>query len=171
MKHLWLLFLLLSAGLARAAVTCFKTVSQAAVQVGEQEGGGYQLDFTRRDAFSGKTWAWIRSCPHPEWPPVMVAVEAQQPVVVASDPAAVGSTHPPLTTRPAAPPPLDVVAGKYVKVVQIQGFARIEQPGVVQGSGRIGERVLVRIVPVNPGTQERIVPALIRAADLLEVTQ
>src|ERR1700722_19179609 len=69
--------LLLGVGACSAEVTCFRTPAQAAVQVGQQEGGGYRLEFVRADVFGRRSWASVKSCAHPEWPAVIVARGAQ----------------------------------------------------------------------------------------------
>ena len=73
MKGLVFLVMALGCGSCWAEGSCFRTPSQAAVQVGDVEGGGYRLVFVRVDPFGGRAWAGVRSCVHPEWPTVLVS--------------------------------------------------------------------------------------------------
>ena len=136
--------------------TCFRTTQQAAVQVGEAEGGGYRLLFVRVDPFGGRAWAGVRSCVHPEWPVVLIAgSESMQPHLKRSE-AAIEMGHP------------DVVGGKQVKVVIADSVVRMEMTGTAMGSGRIGDRVWVRIFGADGGVG-RLELGLVQGVGQLEV--
>ena len=118
--------------------SCFRTPTQAAVQVGEAEGGGYRLVFVRVDPFGGRAWAGVRSCLHPEWPMVLVA----------------GTAMPRFSRGKAAAEEMahaDVVGGSSVKIVQLDPMVRMEMSGTAMGSGRVGDHVWVRIMGVGDG--------------------
>lgn len=161
MRVIFLVVLIFTGLSCWAEGSCFRTVSQAAVQVGELEGGGYRLVFVRVDPFDGRAWAGVRSCLHPEWPPLLVAgtgstvslrltTESKQSVALG---------HP------------DVVGGKTVKVVQLDPRVRIEMSGVAQASGRVGDRIWIRMLgPAEPGNGH-LELGLVRGADLVEVGQ
>lgn len=142
--------------------SCFRTRPQAAVQVGEQEGGGYRLEFVRLDRFSGRSWAGVRSCVHPEWPAVLVANALP---VLGSVPH--GTAH--KGGGPVAPP--DIVGGRTVKVVQFDSMVRIEMSGVAQASGYIGERIWIRMLGQGNDGNGHLELAVIRSTGLVEVGQ
>ncbi len=143
-------------GSCLAEGTCFRTVEQAAVQVGEAEGGGYRLAFVRVDPFGGRAWAGVRSCVHPDWPLVLVAgSESLQP-------------HPKLDKPAIEARQPDVVGGRLVRVVQTDRMVRMEMTGLAIGSGRIGDRVWVRIAGADGGSG-RLELGLVQAAGVLEV--
>jgi len=148
---------------ARAEVSCYRTPAQAAVQVGQQDGGGYRLETIHRDELAGKNWATVRSCVHPNWPGVMV-LTALTPNLN-QDKAAAQTGH------PTALPEMVMVNGAAVRVVMLDGMARIELSGIAQGSGRIGDRVWVRIAPPVEGTEGRLAQAVVRSAEILEIGQ
>lgn len=149
------LVMLVGVGSCWAEGTCFRTVGQAAVQVGEAEGGGYRLVFVRVDPFGGRAWAGVRSCEHPEWPVVLVAgrLEPSQVTVGTGGPT---MSHP------------DVVGGRRVRVVQSDAMVRMEMDGVAMGSGRIGDRVWVRILGADGGSG-RLELGLVQGLGKLEV--
>ena len=151
----FLLMMLVGVGSCWGEGSCFRTVAQAAVQVGEAEGGGYRLEFVRVDPFGGRAWAGVRSCVHPEWPVVLVAgrLEPSQ--------GKVGKAM-----REMSNP--DVVGGRQVRVVQLDRMVRMEMTGTAMGSGRIGERVWVRIAGVDGGSG-RLELGLVQGLGQLEV--
>jgi hypothetical protein len=154
--------LLMGTGACQAEVTCFKTAAQAAVQVGEQDGGGYRLEFVRRDGISGRNWASVRSCAHPEWPAVVVVTGAAP--VAPSQPGrneAVAKAVP-------VPPPV-VTGGRTVRVVLMDAVSKLEMTGITQGSGRLGDVVRVRILAPGDGGEGRVVEAVVRSADMVEM--
>lgn len=136
--------------------SCFRTVAQAAVQVGEAEGGGYRLEYVRVDPFGGRSWAGVRSCVHPEWPAVLVAGRESVQPHLNRDQAAIEMGHP------------DVVGGRQVRVVQLDRMVRMEMTGTAMGSGRIGDRVWVRIAGVDGGSG-RLELGLVQGLGQLEV--
>jgi hypothetical protein len=148
-----------AAATCHAEVSCFRTPAQAAVQVGEQQGGGYRLEFVRQDAFGSRNWATVRSCAHPEWPAVVVrsAASVTAPAVNVSAAAQVA-------------PPI-VVGGSRVRVVLADAMARVEMSGVAQASGRVGDRIAVRILAPGGDNEGRLAFALVRSADVLEISQ
>ncbi len=161
MRMMVFFVVLLSASFARGEVSCFRTPAQAAVGIGEQEGGGYRLEFVRRDAVGGRTWARVQSCAHPEWPGVVVR---SSPGSFAEphlndDKAVIEMGHP------------EMVAGKRVRVVSGDAMVRLDMTGVAQSSGRVGERIEVRILAPGGGGEGRIERAVIRSAELLELVQ
>jgi len=134
------LVMLFGVGSGWAEGSCFRTPAQAAVQVGDAEGGGYRLVFMRVDPFGGRTWAAVRSCLHPEWPVVLVARRAMPSQTHLNDgKAVVEMGHP------------DVVGGMAVRVVQLDPMVRMEMNGIAMGSGRIGDHVWVRIQGAGDG--------------------
>ena len=140
MKGLIFLLIVLGSGSCWAEGSCFRTPAQAAVQVGEAEGGGYRLVFVRVDAIGGRAWAGVRSCLHPEWPVVLVAGASMPPQPRRKDARASVATQQP-----------DVVGGRPVRVVLADSTVRMEMSGVAMGSGRVGDHVWVRIVGVGDG--------------------
>ncbi len=156
------MLVVLSAGKARGEVSCFRTPAQAAVQVGEQEGGGYRLEFVRQDPFGRRSWATVKSCAHPEWPSVVVATA----FVAGSSETPHGRDDKAAATlgRTATGPV--VMGGTRVRVFEGGAMARLETVGVAQSSGRIGDRVMVRI-----GEDGRVVEGVVRGADVLEIGQ
>jgi len=167
MRVLILLGMLAGLGTAKAEVSCFRTPAQAAVQVGEQEGGGYRLEFVRLDAVGGKSWATVRSCVHPEWPSVVVAAKAgtasSEPAHVRDDKTVANMGHPAVSVA--------VVGGRRVTVVEVAANVRMEMSGVAQGSGRVGELVWVRILAPGGDGEGRMAQAVVRSADVLEIGQ
>ena len=155
-RTMGLALMLAGIGTGRAEVSCFRTVAQAAVQVGEQEGGGYRLEFVRADAFGRRRWASVRSCVHPEWPAAVVQTGVQAAKTAAAEE----------TTRAAEP--MVVRAGDRVRVVESDAVSRLEMAGVAQASGRVGDRLAVRILAAGDGGEELVVEAVVRGAKLLE---
>lgn len=149
------LMVVLMVGTGWGEGSCFRTAAQAATQVGDAEGGGYRLVFVRVDPFGGRAWAGVRSCVHPEWPVVLVAGSFDVPQVKVGKVGAV-------IERP------DVVGGKQVKVVQSNPMVRMEMTGTAMGSGRIGDRVWVRIYGADGGTG-RLELGLVQGTGQLEV--
>lgn len=150
------LLMLVGAGSCLAEGSCFRTAQQAAAQVGEAEGGGYRLVFVRVDPFGGRAWAGVRSCVHPEWPVVLVAgTEGVQPHL-SRDRAGLAMEHP------------DVVAGRAVRVVQSDSMVRMEMTGMAMASGRIGDRIWVRIYGTDGGVG-RLEIGVVQAAGQLKV--
>ncbi len=142
--------------------SCFRTPAQAGVQVGELEGGGYRLVFVRLDRFSGRSWAGVRSCVHPEWPALLVAGGLPILGYVPEDKALKAGA------RAAVP---DIVGGETVKVVQANPLVRIEMGGVAQASGYVGDRIWVRMLgPGNDGNGH-LELAVIRSKEVVEVGQ
>lgn len=143
----------------RAEVNCFRTPAMAAVQVGEQEGGGYRLDFTRRDEVGGRTWATVRSCSHPEWPAVVVATA--------------GTVKPRLSGGKAVAEVRQPImrGGTTVRVVQGDAMVRLEMAGVAQANAGVGERVLVRLLSAGDGAEERVAEAVVRSAYVVELAR
>jgi hypothetical protein len=163
MRVMMMVLLLLGCSACRAEVSCFKTAAQAAAGVGEQEGGGYRLEFVRTDAYSGRSWARVRSCVHPEWPAVVIGVGTLSGVVAFLN-------RDPASTEKGPPVLLPVVrAGATVRVVELDERVRIEMVGVAQGAGRVGDRVRVRILGPGGVGEGRLSDAVVRSADLLEV--
>jgi hypothetical protein len=163
MRFMVFLMMLLSAGFARAEVSCFRTPAQAVAGVGEQEGGGYRLERVRRDAVGGKTWARVRSCAHPEWPGVVVrgldgGLESSTSHG-RDDKAVANMGHP------------EIVAGKRVRVVSGDAMVRLEMTGVAQSSGHVGELIPVRILAPGGDGAGRIERAVVRSAELLELVE
>jgi hypothetical protein len=160
MRMLIVLVMVLGCGSCWAEGSCFRTPSQAAVQVGEAEGGGYRLVFVRVDPFGGRAWAGVRSCLHPEWPTVLVSG-----IVPVSGSAEHGEaiksgmdvTHP------------DIVGGRTVRVVKTDAMVRIETTGVAQASGRVGERIWVRVVGPGDDKTGHLESGVVRSAELLEI--
>ena len=157
--------LLLGAGACKAESHCFSTPLQAALQVGEQEGGGYRLELVRRDALSGRSWARVRSCAHPEWPAMVVPAEG----ALIRDQAAYAD-HGRAVAQYVPASELVVKVGHPVTVIDLQALTRIEMPGIAQSSGRVGERVWVRIV-APPGGEDRTVQGIVRGARMVETGQ
>lgn len=163
MRLIWLVAVIgILTGTGRGEGSCFRTPTQAGVQVGELEGGGYRLVFVRLDRFSGRSWAGVRSCVHPEWPALLVA--GGLPVLgYAPEGKAFKDGG-----RSAAP---DIVGGKTVKVLQANPLVRIEMGGVAQASGYVGDRIWVRMLgPGNEGNAHFEL-AVIRSRELVEVGQ
>lgn len=150
------LMMLVGVGSCWGEGSCYRTVAQAAVQVGEMEGGGYRLEFVRVDPFGGRAWAGVRSCVHPEWPVVLVAGRESGQPHLDRDKAAIEMAHP------------DVVGGRQVRVVQLDRMVRMEMTGTAMGSGRIGDRVWVRIAGVDGGSG-RLELGLVRGLGQMEV--
>lgn len=160
MKGLIYFVILFGVGSCWAEGSCFRTPSQAAVQVGEAEGGGFRLEFVRVDRLSGRSWATVRSCVHPEWPAVLVPG-----LVPVSDSSA--QVH--AIKAGAAMQPPDMVGGQTVRVVQADSMVRIEMTGVAQASGRVGERVWVRVLGPGEDRAGHLELGLVRSAELLEI--
>jgi hypothetical protein len=145
-------------------VSCFRTAKQAALQVGEQDGGGYRLELVRWDPLRGRGWASVRSCAHPEWPAVMVPADAVDSHL--SDDKAVAKVgHMEPVGR------MDVTGGSLVRVVMADAMVRMEMSGVAQSGGRLGDRIQVRILGPADGGQERVLDAVIRSAQFVEVVR
>jgi len=162
MRFLVFAAMVLGCGSCWGEVGCFKTVAQAAVQVGEQEGGGFRLEFVRVDRISGRSWAGVRSCVHPEWPPVLVPGIA--PVLGSSsrlnaDKAGVETSR------------ADIVGGRTVRVVKADAMVRLEMSGVAQASGRVGDRIWVRVLGPGDDHTGHLELAVVRSAELLEIGQ
>jgi len=137
--------------------SCFRTPSQAAVQVGDAEGGGYRLVFVRVDPLGGRAWAGVRSCLHPEWPVVLVAGTAMPAQSRLNDGRAVIEMgH------------QDVEAGKQVRVMQMDSMVRMEMSGTAMGSGRVGDHVWVRIPGAGDGNG-RLELGLVQGKGLMEI--
>jgi hypothetical protein len=160
MRGLLALGLVLGLGIARAEVGCFRTAAQAAVQFGEQEGGGYRLEFVRHDVFSGRSWAMVRSCAHPEWPPVAIGAEFQRRAVVA----VVNGTTPKSV-------PWAVTGGGTVKVIDVDPMARIEMSGVAQANGAVGDWIWVRLLGPTSAGVVRMVQGIVRGKEWVEVNR
>ncbi len=160
MKGLIFLAMVLGCGSCWAEGSCFRTPSQAAVQVGEAEDGGYRLEFVRVDPFGGRAWAGVRSCLHPEWPPVLVSG-----IVPVSGSKAHGDA---IKSGADAGRP-DIVGGRTVRVVKTDAMVRIETTGVAQASGRVGERIWVRVVGPGDDKTGHLESGLVRGAELLEI--
>ena len=161
MRMMVFLVMVLSAGFARGEVSCFRTPSQAAAGVGEQEGGGYRLELVRRDAVGGRSWARVRSCAHPEWPGVVVH-SALAPLVERH------LDHEKAVLEMVCP---EMIAGKRVRVVGGNAVVRLEMTGVAQSSGRVGELIQVRILAPGGDGEGRVEVAVVRSAELLELIQ
>ena len=155
MRMLLVLFLVLGWRSCWGEGSCYRTVSEAAVQVGDAEGGGYRLVFVRVDPFGGRAWAGVRSCVHPDWPIVLVPGMALTPHLNDGR-AVVAMGHP------------DVVGGKQVRVVQRDSMVRLEMTGTAMGSGRIGDHVWVRILGAGDGNG-RLELGLVQGVGVLEV--
>ena len=138
MKLLIFLMMVLGCRSCWAEGSCFRTPMQAAVQVGEAEGGGYRLVFVRVDPFGGRAWTGVRSCLHPEWPVVLVAGTAG--LRLSAGKVAAQETA-----------PADVVGGSSVRIVQLDSMVRMEMTGTAMGSGRVGDHVWVRIMAAGDG--------------------
>jgi hypothetical protein len=154
--------LLLGVGACSAEVACFRTPAQAAVQVGEQEGGGYRLEFVRADAFGHRNWASVRSCAHPEWPAVIVAGVVQPHLN--EDKAVVATVHPNNL-------PLVMIAGRRVQVMLADATTRMQMTGVAQAAGRVGDTVLVRILAPGDSSEQRVVAGVVRSGDVVEIAR
>jgi hypothetical protein len=162
MRILVFVLMVLGCGSCWAEGSCFRTPSQAAVQVGEAEGGGYRLMFVRVDPFGGKTWAGVRSCLHPEWPTVLVSgIVPISDSKVRADAVKSGAE----TRRP------DIVGGRTVRVVKTDALVRIETTGVAQASGRVGDRIWVRVAGPGEDRTGHLELGLVRSAELLEIGQ
>ena len=159
MRVIVLVVLMLGWCACRAEVSCYRTAAQAAAGVGELEGGGYRLEFVRADAFGGRSWARVRSCAHPEWPAVVIPGAA----LAAETPHGRGGRTVANMEHPV------LLAGATVRVVMVEDRVRIETEGVTQTSGRVGDRVMVRISGPGGMGEGRLTEAVVRGADLLEV--
>jgi hypothetical protein len=162
--------MLCCAGACRADVSCYRTAKQAAVQVGEQDGGGYRLEYVRWDPLGGRGWASVRSCAHPEWPAVMVPADAVDSHL--SDDKAVAKVgHMDVVRQMEPVGRMDVMGGSLVHVVMADSMVRMEMSGVAQASGRLGDRIQVRILGPADGGEERVLDAVIRSAEFVEVVR
>jgi hypothetical protein len=160
MRLIVLLAMVLGCGSCWSEGNCFRTVAQAAVQVGEQEGGGYRLVFVRVDRFGGRSWVGVGSCLHPEWPVVLV------PGIV---PVLGSSSHGNAVKAGVEFGLPDMVGGRTVRVVQADSMVRIETTGVAQASGRFGDRIWVRVVGPGEDRNGHLVLGLVESAELLEI--
>ena len=139
---------------------CFRSPGEAAAQNGVRGVTGYRLESQRRDVLAGTVWAVVRSCGHPERPATLVLAGA---AVVRPAGLAAGVND--------ASRSLALLAGTKVRVVVHDDVSRIEMNGVAQGSGALGERVVVRLVPANaePGAPEQFATGVVCGASLVEV--
>jgi hypothetical protein len=163
----WLVLALVTgwAGSGWAEGRCFRTVPQAAVQVGELAEGGFRLEFARLDAFGGRGWAYVRSCAHPEWP--LVAVRAGAAASTAEGSPVARMAIAVARTNAVVMPVVKI--GRAVRVMRQDAMARLEVGGVVQNDGAVGDSVWVRLVSEENGGQGRMVQAIVRSAELLEM--
>ncbi len=138
---------------------CFRSPGEAAAQNGVRGVTGYRLESERRDVLAGTVWAVVRSCEHPERPAALVLAG----VSMRARGAAGGAND-----RGRS---LALLAGAKVRVVLSDDVSRIEMNGLAQGSGAVGERVLVRLMPPNaePGAREQFATGVVRGAGLVEV--
>ncbi len=162
MQILTFVALVLVCGTCRADVSCFRTAKQAAVQLGEQDGGGFRLEFVRWDEVGGRGWASVRSCVHPEWPAAMLPADGTH----RSDRPAVASVG-----QPSPAMHMDVMGGSLVHVVLADAVVRMEMTGIAQSSGRVGDRIRVRIAGPADAGEERVLDSVIRSAQFVEVVR
>jgi len=159
---------MMACGVARASEpSCYRSAAEAAAQVGVRGVEGYRLEAVRRDVFAGTVWAIVKSCGHPERPGVMVLTSLGTGMA-----SGVGMTRP-------ASQALVMLAGSRVRLVQTSENVQMEMSGVAQGSGAVGDRVRVRLVPVSLeggageqaswATSERFATGVVRSRDLVEV--
>jgi hypothetical protein len=124
---------------------------------------GFRLESTRRDVFSGTVWASVRSCQHPERPALLVLASA----------AGAGERAGLQDAAPSSS--LIMLAGTSVRVFESSENVRLEMPGVVQASGRLGDRVRVRLVPVTAGgsgdgsATEQFATGIVRSRNVIEL--
>ena len=62
-----------------------------------------------------------------------------------------------------------VVAGKSVKVVIADAMSRIEATGVTQSNGWLGDEIWIRLVGPNGVSSDRLEPAVVKSAQMVEV--
>jgi hypothetical protein len=65
----------------------------------------------------------------------------------------------------------DIVGGHTVRVVEQNALVRLEMSGVAQASGRIGDRIWVRIQGAGDERAGHLELAVVRSAELLEIEQ
>ncbi len=148
--------------------SCYRTAEGAATQTGVRGVEGFRLEAVRRDAFSGVEWATVRSCAHPEWPGTLVLGSAwTSGSRLAARRGEIGGAR-----------ALVLLAGARVRLVETSGNVKLEMSGVAQGSGAIGDRVKVRMMPVSGdgtdagtswGGSERFLTGVVRSSELVEV--
>ena len=164
MQKLWWFAMLGVSGMAFASEpprTCFRSVAEAVAQTHLLEGVrtdglGFRVEDLQRDVLHGRDWAMVRSCEHPERPAVAVAVGRITPL----PDAAPAHSKAPL-----------VLGGVEVRLVRLEANSRLEMRGVTQAAGALGDTVRVRVLRVgeDQSAEERMVLAVVRGADLLEM--
>lgn len=155
---------------------CFVSMAEAAAQTraldpanvsADRAALGFRLEDLRQDRLLERRWAIVRSCDHPERPPVAVVMAGNEGVA-----AGPGWTPGVGLGRVAAAAASPVVrAGSRVRVIGGGQNVRFETMGVVQSNGVLGERVRVRLLAsagLGDGSA-RIVAGTVRGTDLLEL--
>jgi flagella basal body P-ring formation protein FlgA len=66
---------------------------------------------------------------------------------------------------------MDVTGGSLVHVVMADAMVRMEMTGVAQSGGRLGDRIQVRILGPADGGQDRVLDAVVRSAEFVEVVR
>jgi hypothetical protein len=137
---------------------CFRSIAEAVAQSGVRDDAGFRAVDVRRDAFSQLTWAKVVSCGRPEAPPVVVRTLLSSITVSARSAPTQPST---LKTR--------VAAGARVSVVRLEEHLRLVTIGTAMTSGRIGDRVRVKLEPLLDGGADRFVVGVVKTDGTLEM--
>ena len=116
-------------------------------------GDGWGVAGVRQDAATGREWTLLEKCGHPERPLRAVLTGAK------------------VTTAARAAEPLAalVVAGRATRVTAHDGDLRMELTGTAEGSGRIGELVVVRLESFGAMETARRVSGVVNAAGEVEM--
>ena len=141
---------------AAAQPGCFQSVAAAVNGTGVEDAQGFRVEAATHSTLDGLTWARVRSCAHPGWPPRLVRTGAR--------------TAPPQSPATPAFEPFAIImrAGAPVTVLSLEPSVRLQIAGIAIEGGALGQRVRVRIASDG---EERFVAGLVKSADTLEMVR
>ena len=120
--------------------SCFAT-PKAAVDADvstEKTGvGGYKVVRMQKDGLSGKNWAFVADCSHPDWPAVALPI-ASLPSMKVLQLVSSGLTS-----------PIMIHAGDPVRLFRHELLLQIEVAGISEESGSLGDTVRVRLAQIS----------------------
>ena len=158
MRGLAFIILMALSGSCWAEGSCFRSIAEAVAQSGIRDDAGFRTVDVRRDAFSHLAWAKVVSCARPEAPPVVVRTRLSS--ITASDRLA--------STQPGTLMP-SIAAGARVSIVSLEEHLRLSMIGTALTSGRIGDRIRVKLEPLLDGGAERFVVGVVKTDGTLEM--
>jgi hypothetical protein len=109
----------------------------------------FRIHHVRRDAFTGRRWAWIEMCGAPDKPWTVVRVPSTKDDLLQAGPQAQASKA---ASSVRSPDRVEIRAGEIVDIAREQDTMVIHVRGKALASGRRGEKINVLVTALSGTT-------------------